>query len=209
MVRRRSLRRRSIKKSLRSRRRDRACNSYDLRSRRRNRACTSYDLRSRRLRTLFGRKRSLRASYRFGAEQKEESLISAFVEIVKKDPKAAASILHLGVTTFLNECGIKEPGAIENEECAGNNVQATRELREFLDNWNPAKGPGPVPKSVPKSVKFGVYPLDMSAIISEAMRELAKLEKRQEKADKEHEEQKQNYEEKKRKIIQNLKVLKV
>jgi len=161
MVRRRSLRRRSIKKSLRSRRRDRACNSYDLRSRRRNRACTSYDLRSRRLRTLFGRKRSLRASYRFGAEQKEESLISAFVEIVKKDPKAAASILHLGVTTFLNECGIKEPGAIENEECAGNNVQATRELREFLDNWNPAKGPGPVPKSVKFGVVVPSYLLDM------------------------------------------------
>lgn len=162
MVRRRSLRRRSIKKSLRSRRRS---------------------------------ERSLRASYRFGAEEKDkdQSLISAFVEIVKINPRAAASILHLGVTTFFNECGIKEPGAIENKECAGNNVQATRELREFLNNWDPAKGPGPVPKSVKFGVVVPSYLLDMREAERAAKKKLAADRERQKKAKEAYKKEKEAY----------------
>jgi|LauGreDrversion4_2_1035121.scaffolds.fasta_scaffold74476_3 hypothetical protein len=124
MVRRRSLRRRSIKKSLRSRRRS---------------------------------ERSLRASYRFGAEQeKEKSLISAFVQIATKDPKAAASIIKLGFTALLQKYDVKEPGAIDMEEYN----REVEPLHEFL-NWDLAKGPGPVPKSVKFGVVVPSYLLDM------------------------------------------------
>jgi hypothetical protein len=177
MVRRRSLRRRSIKKSLRSRRRDRACTSYDLRSRRRDRACASYDLRSRRR----------KASYRFGAEQ--QSLISALAQIILTYPLAAKALAELAATKILEKCGIKEDGAIDE------NCPELEKLREYIDKLD-TEGLSPVSKSV----KFGVYPyylppylLDMREAGRVANKNLAAERERQEKADEKHKKEEEAY----------------
>ena len=106
MVRRRSLRRRSIKKSLRSRRRSKRSlrpNGYDLRSRRR------------------------KASYRFGAEQ--QSLISDFIQIAKISPQAAASIIKFGLTALMQKYDVKEPGAINMKKY----IEEVKPLYDYLE----------------------------------------------------------------------------
>jgi hypothetical protein len=153
-------------------------NGYDLRSRRRDRACTSYDLRSRRR----------KASYRFGAEEKEESLISDFIKIAKISPQAAASVIKLGLTALLQKYDVKEPGAINMEEY-------NREVKPLYDYLKDGLTP----------MKFGVDPLDMSALKAAAMRELEADRERQEKADEKHKKEEEAYNEKLGNM--NLKVL--
>ncbi len=174
MVRRRSLRRRSIKKSLRSRRRDRACNSYDLRSRR--------------LRTLFGRKRSLRASYRFGAEEKQ-NLASALAQIIVTHPLAAKAVAEIAATAILQRCGIEEDGAIDK------NCPDTQELHKFLEEWGKN---GRLPPMKP--TKFGVDPLNMLAVQKAAKKILDALRKEADKAEAAYKEAEAAYYEKLRKM---------
>lgn len=91
--------------------------------------------RSRR-RVSKSRARSLRTRKHlsFGAKD-DKSLLGDFIALAGKDPKAAAAVLHMGVTTFLQNCDIKEFGAID--KCSDNNIKATRELHEFLKSWDP------------------------------------------------------------------------
>jgi len=121
------------------------------------------------------RRRSLRKLH-FGAET-TQSLVKAFTEIAAKDPRAAASILHIGLTTFLQYCGFRESGAIEEKECPTNNVKATRELHEFLEEWD-KNGLSPVQRA-----KFGADPLDIQSIKKAAKEMLEQQKRKQKEAD--------------------------
>jgi hypothetical protein len=126
---------------------------------RRDRACTSYDLRSRRR----------KASYRFGAEQPNlVKELAQIAQIIATYPPAAKAFFELAATRVLEKCGIEEDGIDKN-------CPQLEELRNYIKNWDPAKGPGPVPKSV----KFGVDPADKKA----AMKSLEALIKEAVEAD--------------------------